>query len=62
MFQKTNRRQLSCDGGWGTWIRTKTNRVRADCSTVKLSPKQTPRPALGDLAALGAVCKEPIWA
>ena len=32
-------------GGWGTWIRTKTNRVRADCSTVKLSPKHTPRPA-----------------
>ena len=26
-------------GFWGTWIRTKTNRVRADCSTVKLSPK-----------------------
>ena len=24
--------------GWGTWIRTKTNRVRAGCSAVELSP------------------------
>lgn len=26
--------------GWGTWIRTKTARVRVGSSTVKLSPKQ----------------------
>ncbi len=25
--------------GWGTWIRTKTVRVRVGSSTVKLSPK-----------------------
>ena len=26
--------------GWGTWIRTKTVRVRVGSSTVKLSPKR----------------------
>ena len=27
-----------CWAGWGTWIRTKTKRVRATRSTVKLFP------------------------
>jgi len=49
-----------CGGGWGTWIRTKTNRVRADCSTVKLSPKRMPTLARIDLAARGYLCKAPL--
>lgn len=32
-------------GGWGTWIRTRTNGVRVRSSTVKLSPTVTPHAA-----------------
>ena len=43
--------------GWGTWIRTKTNRVRADCSTVKLSPKEHDSGRQVDLATAGPLGK-----
>ncbi len=32
----------SDDSGWETWIRTKINGVRVRCSTVELSPNETP--------------------
>jgi site-specific DNA recombinase len=35
--------------GWGTWIRTRTARSRAESSTVKLSPKATRRGIGGGL-------------
>ena len=37
--------------GWGTWIRTRTKRVRAARSTVKLSPNA--EPGLYIIALLG---------
>ena len=38
--------------GWGTWIRTKTARVRVGSSTVKLSPTRDPAGRAGGRAAL----------
>ena len=44
-------------GGWGTWIRTRTNGVRVRSSTVKLSPTVAPQAALSGAFRDDTVCR-----